>query len=232
MTMGSLCLAGGLAAAGGIGVVSLVVAALIAGGTFLYNGLTKEVPGAGALNMAALRALNLLLGMSVFGQTAEWVLDRHAGLAGLSWYLVLHGAYIFFLTSLSAREPGPSSQGRDELRSTTRSWLAGTPAWLASALWCVLAGFVPIVVVALARDRHGSMLAGAAASTFWMSYGLKRIRRHGARGIPRLIKLGVQGVIVLDGLLVYAAGADPLGALVVLALLIPSGILASSFPGS
>lgn len=91
---GGVLLAGGVAAASQVGVVSAGLAALIAGGAVLYDARAKHHAFFGPLTMGACRGGNLLLGASAVP----------AVMIG-SWYLALLPiAYIAAITAVSQGE--------------------------------------------------------------------------------------------------------------------------------
>lgn len=84
----------GVAAAGFVGIVPFITAALIAACALLYDAIGKHHPVIGPINMGACRGANLLLGVSVV-----------PGMLGELWFIALIPiAYIGAVTSISRGE--------------------------------------------------------------------------------------------------------------------------------
>jgi UbiA prenyltransferase family len=195
---GWFMLASGVALASMAGPRQLAIAGVLALAIVLYDGALKAYP-VGALVMGACRYLNWLLGLAVLP------LDRGAFLIALP---VL--CYVAALTRLSSIET--SGGARKPLHECAVGMLGG--ALVASVL--IARGTLPN------NWAYLPLVAGLGAV-------LQRVARTGRDLTPATVQGAVKflilGIVPLDALLTLAAG-NPLGALVVLALAIPSRLLA------
>jgi hypothetical protein len=195
---GWFLLASGVALAGMAGTRQILIAGVLALAIVLYDGALKSSP-VGALVMGACRYLNWLLGLAVSP------LDRDAFLIALPVLL-----YVAALTRLSSIETGGG--GPRPVQECGLGMLLG--AIVVSAL--IAKGVLPN------RWAYLPLIAG-------LGFVLARLARTGRDLTPASVQAGVKflilGIVPLDALLTLASGS-PWGALTVLALAVPSRLLA------
>lgn len=185
----------GLAATPRSGLIgSLIVLAVLS-----YDGLTKEVPGVGSLNMGLCRYLNLLLGMSA------------APFSAPSYLIPL--LLLVFVASITTLSKGEVAGG-----SPWPGVRASVGLLLVMAGYASLhrAGILPNGLALWPLLALGLLALGRLVRVIWDP----RPQR-----IVGAIQFLIPGIVLLDGLIVLGARGLPQG-LMVAALLLPSVLLA------
>jgi 4-hydroxybenzoate polyprenyltransferase len=192
----------GVLAAGLVGTRQLLIAVLIALAVVAYDGWLKRY-AVGALSMGLCRYLNWLLGLSVLPLGPE----SHA----------LAAPALIYVTALTLLSRAEVQAGDRRVLPLTGLTVAFAAIWI-GALY--LAGVLPagwaLLLLAPALGAVASALRRA-----WLDFTPTRVQAT--------VRLMILGIVVLDALLVAAAG-HPIGALLVLALLIPGRVLARRIP--
>lgn len=196
---------GAMLAAQGVGVEAAAIALILLLGIVLYDALFKLWRLPGAACMGALRALNLLLGMSPF-------IPRVWADGSLLVLPLLLGAHVACVTYASTFEEGnPRARGfRAAVALDVALVLLATfwgPRWLA-----------PLAT--------GLPLAGALALR-----GVEAVRERQKNLTAEVVKAGVVGIVLLDATFLLSHGATGWAAAVV-ALLLPRVVLAFVFEGT
>jgi hypothetical protein len=189
--LGILLLAAGIAAAGFVNRLSLLLSIAIAAAALIYDKWGKHHSFLGPLNMGICRGLNLLLGMSILEQ------------AGEQWMLaVIPVIYISTITMIS----------RGEVHGGKRYLL-----YLAALLYLgVIAG---ILFYSWTKGTMAAAAVFLLCFAWMIFRPLQRaIREPAARNIGKAVKAGVISLIVMDASMATAAGA-PYMALAIACLL-------------
>lgn len=179
------------------------VALGIALGILLYDGVTKRHWLAGALNMGALRAGNVLMG-------AQAARPDAAGLVVPPGFLAVIFVYVALLTLLSTLEEPPP-------RPRTFIGLV-----CAMALAVVFANVV-------ATESHAVILVFTLLLAVAFLYkGLSMPREFDPGLVSDMVRLGVLGIIPLDAVAAFGSGHWPAG-IGILCLLAPAIALLTGF---
>jgi 4-hydroxybenzoate polyprenyltransferase len=207
--LGVVLIAAGLALAGVAGIASLIVAGLLTGCIFFYDGLLKSTP-VGPVVMGSCRFLNVMLGASVAaGGTslaAVWTLPQLHVAAGL-------GVYITGVTWFARNEAGTSSK-----------------AHLAAAMGMVNLGFALLVAFVMNWPQAPDRQTQAALALGMIALIINR-RLFTALFDPVAAKVQVAvrtmllSVIMLDASLVFFVQENQTYAIIVALLLIPATFL-------
>ncbi len=226
VSLGTCLVATGLALAGVVGVQSAIVASLLTGCIFLYDGVLKSTP-IGPLVMGGCRFLNVMLGAStasfVTGESAVWSMPQLAVALGL-------GIYIIGVTWFSRHEAGESQRWQ----------LAGALMTVNLGL-VILIGFVvhwPEVLLSREAVEGGLQWATNMAQRSWNTalalgfIGIIINRRLLAAVIdpsPAKVQASIRtmllSIIILDASLVFFVQEDRLYAIAVALLLLPATFL-------
>ena len=226
VSLGACLVALGLALSTVAGIQSAIVAGLLTGCIFLYDGVLKSTP-IGPLVMGSCRFLNVMLGAStasfVTGESATWSMPQLAVAFGL-------GVYIAGVTWFSRHEAGES------------------PRWqLAGALMTVNLGLVILIGfvvhwpdVLLSREaiegglRWGTSMTERSWNTA-LALGfigiiinrrlLTAVFDPSPAKVQASIRTMLLSIIILDASLVFFVQEDRLYAIAVALLLIPATFL-------
>ena len=198
---GLLVSGGAMAAASGpagAGIGLMLVAFIL-----LYDGKTKAFPWLGPANMAGCRYFNLMLGLSIAPR-----------FPGLILIPAVTGIYIFGVTVLSRQEAAKKVH---------------TPAVL------VAAGCIAGACLLMGLFFKTGILPGWAALVLGVPWGLcltgtvlVLLRKASPAAVQKTVKRLLLNLVVLDGILVAAAGPVWEAALVWV-LLIPASVVARRF---
>jgi 4-hydroxybenzoate polyprenyltransferase len=199
LVLGLSLLGIGCLSAAAAGRASAVVALLLAASILSYDGLTKNIPVLGSVNMGVCRYWNFVLGMSL----SE--LDPLTLTVPLLLML-----YVVAITTLSKGEVG-GGRRRPVLRSLM-------------LLTAVVIGFVLLNRSAVLPNEI-SLLALALFCVMILRFVVTALTRPETSNIRRAVKFLVLGLIPLDATIVIGA-TDVLHGVIVLALLLPSLLLA------
>jgi len=209
VALGTCLVALGLALSRAVGIQSLLVAGLLTGCIFLYDGLVKSTL-LGPVVMGACRFLNVMLGASTArfatGDPAAWSMPQQAVATGL-------GVYIAGVTWFSRHEAGES------------------PRWqLAGALMTVNLGLVILIGFVvhwpdLLQRSWNTALALGFIGIIINRRLLAAVLDPSATKVQASIKTMLLSLIMLDALLVFFVQEDRLYAIGVALLLIPATIL-------
>jgi 4-hydroxybenzoate polyprenyltransferase len=196
------CFAAGLAAAFAANLRSGCIAFLLLGCVIFYDAVVKGIPWMGPLFMGLCRALNLWMGLVVFGAIGR----------GLLIYPCVSLAYVFGLTMLSRYEVGGHP---------------GSGAWVSPLCWLVVVAAVSTLTVLGPFRLAGLVFLGLFVLATGPPLGRAVLKPDPMR-IQTAVKAMVLGIVLLDA--AYVAGASGLGwGLVVLTCLLPSLALARYF---
>ncbi len=187
-----------------------VVATVLTGCVFLYDGLLKRTP-VGPLAMGVCRMLNVLLGMSL--AEGPW--------QGEHWLVaVAIGVYIAGVTWFSRGEAGRSHRG-----------------YLIVGMFMILLGVGLLSLLPGWSERLKPLLEQQPTrwvllmAVFAMVIGLRclwAIAEPTSRRVQIVVRQSLLSLVVLNAAVCFAV-AGPLGALAVLTLLIPASWLGSWF---
>ncbi len=184
------------------GKVSAIIALMLAACIVSYDGLAKNIPIVGSVNMGLCRYLNFVLGMSLSPLNPARLAVP---------FLVMF--YVVAITTLSKGE------------------VAGKSRWPAIRAFIVLI-LVMIGFVFLNRSdilpNDSSLLIFALFSLIVLRYVVISIDRPDALNIGRAVKFLVLGLIPLDAIIVMGATDFQHGS-IVLSLLVPSILLTRYF---
>lgn len=162
------------------GPASLLLAALIAAASLLYDGWAKPSAVWGPLVMGGCRALNLLLGLSALGRIHPWMI----------LVALVPLAYIAAFTHVSRGEVHGSGKKPMQLAAVT-CFLTAACVLGRSLRWHTLGHSFGFVLLFLAAVLPSLLRA-------W--------RTPVAGNIGKAVKFGVLGIIVLDAAWTAAAG--------------------------
>jgi 4-hydroxybenzoate polyprenyltransferase len=209
VTFGTCLVILGLALSGAVGTQSIVVAGLLTGCIFLYDGLLKST-ALGPVVMGGCRFLNVMLGAStatfVTGESAAWSMPQLAVAVGL-------GVYIAGVTWFSRHEAGES------------------PRWhLAGALMTVNLGLVILIGFVLhwpdvLQRSWNTALAVGFIGIIINRRLLAAVLEPSPAKVQGSIKTMLLSLIILDASLVFFVQEDRLYAIAVALLLIPATFL-------
>ena len=179
------------------GVIALVLALTI----LLYDTFSKKFQFLGPLNMGLCRALNLILGMSVFGEISHWM------------YAIIPLLYIFAITLIS----------RGEVYGQNKKHII----W--AGLLYAMVVFAVLVITPDIQGQWISLFPFLGLFIFLIYSSLIRAYRiNSPENIKKAVVSGVLSIIVLDASLTVAFDSWQFG-LIVLLLLPLSYILAKIF---
>lgn len=179
------------------GVIALILALAI----ILYDTFSKKFQFLGPLNMGICRALNLILGMSVFGEISHWM------------YAVIPLLYIFAITLIS----------RGEVYGENKKHII----W-AGLLYAVVI-FSVLMILPDKQGKLLGLIPFLGLFIFLIYSSLIRAYRiNSPENIKKAVVSGVLSIIVLDASLTVAFDSWQFG-LIVLLLLPLSYILAKIF---
>jgi 4-hydroxybenzoate polyprenyltransferase len=208
-TFGVVLITGGLALAGSVAISSLIVAGLLTGCIFLYDGFLKSML-VGPVVMGTCRFLNVLLGASAAtGDTslaAVWSLPQLHVAAGL-------GVYITGVTWFARNEAGASSKVQ-----------------LAAAMGTVNLGFALLVAFVmnwpLAHERQTQAALALGMIALIIN---RRLFTALFDPVPAKVQAAVRtmllSLIMLDASLVFFVQENQTYAIIVALLLIPATLL-------
>jgi 4-hydroxybenzoate polyprenyltransferase len=197
--LGSLLLAGGIAAAAMLNLYSGLIALAIAIAALVYDKWGKHHALLGPVNMGLCRGLNLLLGISIY-----WTALND------TWFLAV--VPVIYIASITMVSRGEVHGGRK------------TTLYFAMFLYSVVIAFI----LYFAWQRNTMLLTIIFLAGFcWMIMRplITAIREPIGRNIGKAVKAGVIGLIVMDASWASAFGAWPLA--VIILLLLPFSIYLS-----
>ena len=176
--LGSVLMMAGLAGAIVAGAASAIVAAVVIGLTFTYNGWLKNYRIAGSANMAACRFGNMLLGMST-AVFASWTQPYPKAMV----FPGLLFLYVFVVTLISTLEE--SKRPRLPL------------AALLAAQMAVLA--LLVLRLHFAYEVSSTVLAALGLLAAWVLVTSAGAFLHPtARSIGQIIRISLMGIILFD----------------------------------
>lgn len=179
------------------GIIAIILALTI----ILYDSFSKKYQFLGPLNMGLCRALNLILGMSLFGEIFNWT------------YAVIPLLYIFAITLIS----------RGEVYGQNKKHII----W--AGLLYAMVVFILLMITPDIRTQWISLFPFIGLFIFLIYSPLIRAyRANSPENIKKAVVSGVLSIIVLDASLAVAFGGWQFG-LIVLLLLPLSYILAKIF---
>ncbi len=209
VNLGVVLMISGLGLAGAAGVGSLIVAGLLTGCIFLYDGLLKSTL-VGPVVMGSCRFLNVMLGASVTASdpsiAAVWALPQLHVAAGL-------GVYIAGVTWFARNEAGTSSK-----------------AHLAAAMGTVNLGFALLVAFVMNWPRAPERQTQAALALGMIALIInRRLFTALFDPVPGKVQPAVRtmllSLIMLDASLVFYVQENQAYAIFVALLLIPATLL-------
>lgn len=181
--------------------LSTIIALILVLAVLLYDTFSKRFQFLGPLNMGLCRALNLILGMSVFGEISHWL------------YAVIPLLYIFAITLIS----------RGEVYGKNKKHII----W--AGLLYTMVVFIVLMIVPDKQGLWFSFLPFLGLFIFLIYSSLIRAYRiNSPENIKKAVVSGVLSIIVLDASLVAAFDSWQFG-LIVLLLLPLSYVLAKIF---
>ena len=181
--------------------LSGVIALILVLAVLLYDAFSKRFQFLGPLNMGLCRALNLILGMSVFAEISHWL------------YAVIPFLYIFAITLIS----------RGEVYGKNKKHII----W--AGLLYTMVVFIVLMIVPDKQGLWFSFLPFLGLFIFLIYSSLIRAYRiNSPENIKKAVVSGVLSIIVLDASLVAAFDSWQFG-LIVLLLLPLSYVLAKIF---
>lgn len=189
---------------------ALVVAMVLAGCIWLYDGLLKSTLLAPWI-MGACRGLNVLLGMSAFG-ARPWEMSQGVVAGGIAIYIA---GVTWFARSEAGSSPRGQLLGGVALMSTGLALLATLPLWFGTPG----AEQTPLV---LGRRQFPLVIAGLGALLAWR-WAWALVEPEPAN-VQAAVRLGIWTLILLDAAVVWACQGPLWGSLVAL-LLIPTALL-------
>lgn len=175
-----------------------IIAMALAVAIVLYDGFSKKYSFLGPLNMGLCRGLNLILGMSVLGQSANW------------WYAAIPLVYIFAITLIS----------RGEVHGNNKSHIIWAGALYAAVIFAV-------VSIVTFRTDHIVQTAPFLALFAFLVYRplIRAYQLNSPERIKKAVMAGVLSLVVLDASLAVGFSTWWYGLL--LLLLLPLSILLS-----
>jgi len=181
--------------------LSGIIAVILALTIILYNSYSKKYQFLGPLNMGLCRALNLILGMSVFGEIFHWM------------YAVIPLLYIFAITLIS----------RGEVYGQNKKHIIWAGLIYAMVIFIVLMIIPDIQTQWIAFSPFMGLF-------IFLIYGplIRAYRVNSPDNIKKAVVSGVLSIIVLDASLAVGFDGWQFG-LIVLLLLPLSFILAKMF---
>jgi len=207
--LGSCLVLLGLALSSAAGMHSAIVAGLLTGFIFLYDGLLKSTP-IGPVVMGACRFLNVMLGAStatlITGESATWSMPQLAVAAGLCVYIA-----------------GVTWFSRHEAAESPRWHLAGALLTVNLGL-VMLIGFVLHWPDILGRSWNTALALGFIGIIINRRLLAAVVDPSPAR-VQASIKTMLLSLIILDASLVFFVQDDRLYAIAVALLLIPATLL-------
>jgi 4-hydroxybenzoate polyprenyltransferase len=208
-TIGTCLVAFGLALAGAVGIASLVVAGLLTGCIFLYDGVLKSTC-LGPVVMGSCRFLNVILGattaMLANGESAAWSMPHLAVAFGL-------GIYIAGVTWFSRHEAGESPR-----------WHLFSALLIVNLGLVILIGFVQHWPDVLQRSWNTALALGFIGIIINRRL-LAAVLDPAAAKVQASIKTMLLSLIMLDASLVFFVQEDRVYAIAVALLLIPATFL-------
>ncbi len=181
--------------------LSGIIAVILALTIILYDSFSKKYQFLGPLNMGLCRALNLILGMSLFGEIFNWM------------YAVIPLLYIFAITLIS----------RGEVYGQNKKHII----W--AGLLYAMVVFIVLMITPDIGTQWISLFPFMGLFIFLIySPLIKAYRANSPENIKKAVVSGVLSIIVLDASLAVAFGGWQFG-LIVLLLLPLSYILAKIF---
>lgn len=179
------------------GIIAIILALTI----IIYDSFSKKYQFLGPLNMGLCRGLNLILGMSVFGEIFHWM------------YAVIPLLYIFAITLIS----------RGEVYGQNKKHI------IYAGLIYAIVVFIVLMIVPDIRTQWLSLFAFLGLFIFLIYSPLIRAYRvNSPENIKKAVVSGVLSIIVLDASLAVGFDGWQFG-LIVLLLLPLSYILAKIF---
>jgi 4-hydroxybenzoate polyprenyltransferase len=201
LLFGTVLLISGIFLSFFVNYLSGVIALILAVAILLYDTFSKKYDFLGPLNMGICRALNLILGMSVFGEISHWM------------YAVIPLLYIFAITLIS----------RGEVYGQNKKHII----W--AGLLYALVVFIILMITPDIRTQWISLFPFLGLFIFLIYSSLIRAYRiNSPKNIKKAVVRGVLSIIVLDASLTVAFDSWQFG-LIVLLLLPVSYILAKIF---
>lgn len=203
----AVLLIGGIVAAACVGSSSLVIAACLAAAIFAYDsGVKRTLPG--PVVMGLCRSLNVLMACSAGLAINEIFGEPQLLIAGA------YGIYIAGLTWFAREEAGTSR--RSHLAAAAVAINLGLLALLALAINTEMG--LGSRGVAWTRVAFGwGMVALVINRGVWMA-----VSQPTPQLVQRAVRTMLQWIIVLDAVMIFATGAEPIVALATAALLIPT----------
>ncbi len=197
-TFGSALLIVGVLFAFFVTQLSGILAFSLACAIVLYDAYSKKYDLLGPLNMGLCRGLNLLLGMSIFGEIDNW------------WYAGIPLVYIFAITLIS----------RGEVHGNNKNHII----W-AGALYGVV--ILSVVAIVMTKTENILQTAPFLALFAFLVVGplVSAFRLNSPENIKKAVMSGVLSIIVLDACLAVGFSGWWYGLL--LLLLLPLSILLS-----
>lgn len=198
---GSGLLLSGIALSFFVNHLSGIIAVILALTIILYDSFSKKYQFLGPLNMGLCRALNLILGMSVFGEIFHWM------------YAVIPLLYIFAITLIS----------RGEVYGQNKKHII----W--AGLLYAMVIFMVLMIIPDIRTQWVSLFPFMGLFIFLIYNPLIRAYRvNSPENIKKAVVSGVLSIIVLDASLAVGFDSWQFG-LIVLLLLPLSYVLAKIF---
>ncbi|WP_276391104.1 UbiA-like protein EboC [Eudoraea chungangensis] len=214
---GVLLLVFGIVLAFFVATTAGIVAAGLASAILVYDGFTKKHDFLGPLTMGVCRALNLILGMAIWGQMDSW------------WFGIIPLLYIFAITLIS----------RGEVHGKNKSNI------IKAAFIYAVVIFLVLISIALHKvemespggegfdsfsilDNWSMLLCLGLFGFLNMTSLIKAFRRNTPLNIKKAVITGVLSIIVLDATFVMAFDTWMFG-LIVLLLLPLSVVLSKIF---
>lgn len=197
-TFGSALLAIGVLLAFLVTQLSGILALSLACAIVLYDAFSKKHDFLGPLNMGLCRGLNLILGMSIFGELNNW------------WYAVIPLVYIFAITLIS----------RGEVHGNNKNHIIWAGALYAMVILAV------VTIVMTKTDNILQTIPFLALFAFLVIRPLvNAFKLNSPENIKKAVIAGVLSIIVLDACLAVGFSIWWYGLL--LLLLLPLSILLS-----
>ena len=209
-TAGGLLLIAGIAAAGKVGVQSLIVAAMLTACIFLYDGFAKKT-FLGPVVMGGCRFLNIILGASAQ--------DRAFKVWGGSWQF----PQLWIATGLGIYIAGVTWFARQEAAQSNRKHLLGAWVVVNAGLGVLMAW--AIHTTAGRANQRGVLMTLGAVMLLINRLPLMAIRDPRPAQVQAAIRVMLLSIIMLDAMLVFIQTENSAAAVVVAALLIPATLL-------
>lgn len=215
-TFGAVLLMIGCVAAACVGLQSAIVAGLIVGAIFLYDGVLKQT-FAGPVAMGACRFLNVMLGASTAFDASAGGATAASVWANPQFHVALAlGTYITGVTWFARREAGISSR-----------WQLG------GALLVINLGLILLVAFVLHWPDPAMQGRSWNAALILAAIGVilnRRLTSAIAEPVPAKVQLSIRtllmSLVMLDATIVFFANEDRMYAFAVVLLLVPAQLLA------